>query len=90
MPEPRNLKINPAIYGAISASEDLEENRDTFAWVSQKLINSGQCRISDFRDIGGWWRSAEHNPEPIYYTYCGGASNSDRIFVDTRTGEIFK
>lgn len=88
---PRNkVRVNSAVFEAISASEDLEQHRDTFAQASQRLINSGQCKLSDFRDIGGWWRSASHNPEPVYYTYCGGAGNNDRIYVDTTTGETFK
>ena len=89
-PAAERLKVNPAVYDAISASEDLEQLRDIFAQASQRLINNRRCKLSDFRDIGGWWRSAEHNPEPIYYTYCGGATNSDRVYVDTRTGEIFQ
>ena len=85
-----NIKVSSAVVEAIQASEDLEEFQDTFARASQRLVNSGQCTLSDFRDIGGWWKSAAHNPGAVYYTYCGGASNNDRIFIDTTTGETFR
>ena len=85
-----NIKVSSAVIDAIKASEDLDEFQEIFARASQRLVNSGQCVLSDFRDIGGWWRSAAHNSGSVYYTYCGGASNNDRIYLDTNTGETFK
>jgi hypothetical protein len=84
------IDVDSPVYQAIQASDDLAEHQGTFVQVSEKLVDAGQCKLSDFRDIGGWWRSAAHNPEPVYYTYCGGASNEDRIYVNTATGEVFR
>jgi len=91
MPPPgEKIVVSAPILEAIKSSDDLPKYQATFAWVSTKLVDSGTCKISDFRDIGGWWRSADHKPRPVYYTYCGGGSNSDRIYVDTTTGVTFR
>ncbi len=89
-PTPKKIDGNSSIVWAIGASDDLAKHQDTFVRVSKILVDSGECKLSDFRDIGGWWRSAAHKPRPIYYTYCGGASNSHRIYVDTTTEQTFK
>jgi hypothetical protein len=86
----QQVDANSPIARAIEASDDLEKHLNTFVWVSQKLVDAGECELSDFRDIGGWWRSAAHKPRSIYYTYCGGATNSHRIYVDTSTGQTFR
>ncbi len=91
MPPPgEEIIVSAPILDAIKSSDDLPRYEATFAWVSAKLVDTGTCKISDFRDIGGWWRSADHKPRPIYYTYCGGGSNSDRIYMDTTTGKTFR
>ena len=82
--------VNPAIARAIKSSDDLEKYQNRFMVVSDKLINSGTCKLSDFEDIGGWWRSPEHQPRPVYYTYCGGGSNSDRIYFNATTRKVFR
>lgn len=89
-PAPVKIDPNSPIARAIEASDDLDKHQHTFVWVSEKLIDSGECMLSDFRDIGGWWRSAAHKPRPIYYTYCGGATNSHRIYVNITTGQTFR
>jgi hypothetical protein len=89
-PAPKKTDVNSSIAWAIEASDDLAKHQDTFVRVSKVLVDSGECKLSEFRDIGGWWRSAAHKSRPIYYTYCGGASNSHRIYVDIATGETFR
>ena len=89
-PPGEEIIVSASILEAISSSDDLPKYQSTFAWVSARLVDTGTCKVSDFRDIGGWWRSTDHKPRPVYYTYCGGGSNSNRIFVDTSTGETFR
>lgn len=89
-PPGEKIIVTASLLDAIKSSDDLPKYESTFAWVSTRLVDSGTCKLSDFRDIGGWWRSASHKPRPVYYTYCGGGSNSDRIYVDTTTGETFR
>ena len=84
-------KVDPAspVYQAISGSDDLEKHQHIFVAVSKKLVEAGECKLSDFKDIGGWWRSPAHKARPIYYTYCGGAGNNHRVYVDIETGHTF-
>ncbi len=82
--------VNPAIAKAIKSSDDLEKYQNRFMVVSEKLINAGTCKLSDFEDIGGWWRSPDHKPRLVYYTYCGGGANSDRIYFNAATREVFR
>ena len=83
--------VNSPIVEAIKSSDDLAKFQDTFVSVSEKLVNSGECKLSDFEDIGGWWRSAEHKQAGlIYYTFCGDAGNNHRIYVNTATGKTFR
>lgn len=84
------VDVTSPVYQAIKSSDDLDRHQGVFVMVSSKLVAAGQCKLSDFHDIGGWWRSAEHHPRPVYYTYCGGATNEHRIFVDTATGQLFR
>jgi uncharacterized protein YgiM (DUF1202 family) len=89
---PANMKViaSAPIVEAIKSSDDLVMHQDTFVWVSDKLVKAGECKLSDFEDIGGWWRSVDHKPRPVYYTYCGGAVNNHRVYVNTATGETFR
>jgi hypothetical protein len=89
---PVRVQVDPnsPVYDAIRASDDLAKYQGTFVAVSEELVDVGACELSDFRDIGGWWRSAAHKPEPVYYTYCGGGSNNHRIYVNADTGYVFR
>lgn len=84
------VDVDSPVYQAIAASDDLARHQGIFVQVSEQLVNAGECKLSDFRDIGGWWRSAAHQPEPVYYTYCGGASNENRIYLNAFTGQTFR
>ena len=86
----QRIDVNSPIALAIKASEDLARYMGTFVSVSGKLIDAGECQLSDFEDIGGWWKSVDHQPRPIYYTYCGGAINNHRVYVNTATGTTFR
>jgi len=86
----QRVDVNSPIALAIKASEDLARYMGTFVSVSGKLIDAGECQLSDFEDIGGWWKSVDHQPRPIYYTYCGGGSSNHRVFVNVSTGRVFR
>ena len=89
-PTVKKATANSPIVNAIKSSDDLAMHQDFFAWVSEELIISGECKLSDFEDIGGWWRSVDHKPRPVYYTYCGGAIDNHRVYVNTATGITFR
>jgi len=86
----KKVIVSTPIVEAIRSSDDLAMHLETFVGVSEKLVNSGECVLSDFEDIGGWWRSVAHKPRPVYYTYCGGGVDNHRIFVNAATGETFR
>ena len=89
-PTGKKATANSPIVNAIKSSDDLAMHQDFFVRVSEELIHSGECKLSDFEDIGGWWRSVDHKPRPVYYTYCGGSINNHRVYVNTATGTTFR
>jgi hypothetical protein len=72
----------------VAGSDDFKNYRAEFVAAAQSLIRSGQCDESDFREWGGWMRSSNHRSRPIYFIYCGGATVSNRLYLDVETGEI--
>lgn len=81
---------NSLIEDAIKSSDDLSTYQDVFISASEKLINSGKCSLSEFKEMGGWVRSQNYKSKPIYCTYCGGMHRNNRIYVDVVSGETFK
>ena len=83
-PDPAEALI--LIYG----SDDFLKYRTAFAQAAQSLISSGQCREADFREWGGWIKSIANYPDqPIYFTYCGGSTLFDRLYLNAETGEVW-
>lgn len=40
--------------------------------------------------MGGWVKSSNHRNQPIYFTYCGGSTVANRLYLNAETGEIFR
>lgn len=74
----------------IAESDDFAQHRAAFVRASNTLIAEGRCRRADFAEMGGWWKSSNHRDEPIYFTYCGGMTTANRIYLDARSGRIFQ
>jgi hypothetical protein len=81
---------NSPVAKAIKSSDDFLKYQSVFVSVSEQLIKIGKCSLGDFRETGGWWRSTNHKPKPIYFTYCGGMTKSNRIYLNAATGETFR
>jgi SH3 domain-containing protein len=81
---------NSPIAVAIKSSDDFSKYRGVFVTASEQLIKSGTCNLGDFQEMGGWWRSTSSKPEPVYFTYCGGMTKSNRVYVNTSTGDTFR
>ena len=79
-----------SIATAIKLSDDFSKYQNVFVSASKKLINKGDCKLADFKKLGGWWRSLSHKPDPVYVTYCGGATKIHRIYLNVVTGATFK
>jgi len=50
---------NSAIEQALKDSDQYEEHKDRFIAATEELMTSGQCKLRDFIDQGGWVRSTQ-------------------------------
>lgn len=74
----------------VAGSDDFARYRTAFAQAAQSLIADRRCTERDFRDMGGWVKSSNHRNQPIYFTYCGGSTVANRLYLNAETGEIFR
>jgi hypothetical protein len=74
----------------ISGSDDYRIHKDVFARAAADLIASGRCSRADFEETGGWVKSMNHRSKPVYFTYCGGMSIPNRLYLDASTGKVFR
>lgn len=79
-----------AAEGAIQSSDDFQLHKGGFLKATSTLIDNGTCTLADFREMGGWVRSQSHKPKPVYFTYCGGMTVSNRIYLDVSNGKVFR
>ena len=76
---------------ALKYSSDLIHHRDEFTLASQSLIDEGVCELKDFHNSGGWIKATGANQdEPVYFTYCGGFTLSNRWYVNVESGRIYQ
>lgn len=73
----------------VAQSDDFTQYRETFTKAARQLISGGRCTAADFREMGGWLKSTTERDRPIYFTYCGGMTTSNRLYLNAATGEIF-
>lgn len=71
---------------ALAKSDDFDRYHAEFELASAELIRTGACRASDFIEIGGWVRSI--NKQNTYFSYCGGFTADNRVYLDVKTGEV--
>lgn len=75
----------------VAQSQDFTKHRAAFVKAAKELIDDGRCTPRDFEKIGGWRKSAvNYRDEPVYFTYCGGMTISNRIYLNAETGRIFQ
>lgn len=75
------------VWPLIAQSDDIEQRRELLTTAAIKLIDEGRCTPADFTEVGGFVRSTNH-PGGVYFTYCGGMTLADRVYVDIR-GDIY-
>jgi uncharacterized protein YgiM (DUF1202 family) len=88
--EEKVADLNSPVAKVIKSSDDFSKYQSIFVSASDKLIKSGKCRLGDFKEMGGWWRSTNHKPKPVYFTYCGGMTKNNRIYLNAATGKTFR
>ena len=82
---PFSLPATP-LAKAIKGSDDFHKYRSEFFTAAKKLISQRRCSLADFKEMGGWMRSTSR--KSTYFTYCGGMSNINRIYLDITTGQL--
>lgn len=87
---PDPVSAATGIAALVSASDGFRRHRDAFVKATGMLIKQGRCTASDFKEMGGWLKSTNHKKSTVYFTYCGGFRNDNRIYLDVSDGRVFK
>ncbi|AXB34105.1 SH3 domain-containing protein [Vibrio campbellii] len=75
--------------GYLQKSDDLKTHLDMFRSKTQQLLDDETCDPSDFEELGGWVRSVTYKKRNVYFIYCGGLEQENKIYLDVDKGEIF-
>ncbi|MGR5133734.1 SH3 domain-containing protein [Vibrio alfacsensis] len=75
--------------GYLQKSDDLKAHLDVFRNKTQQLLDDQACFPSDFEELGGWVRSVTYKQGNVYFIYCGGLEQENKIYLDVDTGKIF-
>ncbi|EMP4376715.1 SH3 domain-containing protein [Vibrio parahaemolyticus] len=75
--------------GYLQKSDDLKEHLDMFRNKTQQLLKDETCDPSDFEELGGWVRSVTFKKRNVYFIYCGGLEQENKIYLDVDKGELF-
>lgn len=52
----------------------------------RQLITDGICTEGDFQEMGGWMASTSQG-SGMYFTYCGGMTLSNKVYLDAKSGK---
>lgn len=80
-----SYKKNTKLTKAISGSDNYKKFSKTFQSVSQKLIENGTCKVSDFSKTRGW---IDISRDDLYFAYCGGFSKKNKIYLNVKSGVL--
>lgn len=78
------------IQEAIAKSDDYSQYGAEFTEAAKTLLTSRRCGRFELKEHGGFVRSPTYKDRPVYFTYCGGSTVVNRIYLDVSTGELFK
>ncbi|WP_428774442.1 hypothetical protein [Vibrio sp.] len=73
----------------IEKSDDFKRFFDVFVEQSDLLLKQEICKPEDFEETGGWVRSVRYKDRDVYFVYCGGLKQSNKVYLDVRSGEVF-
>ena len=75
----------------VKNSDDYARYSSAFVGATRDLIDKRRCKPADFKEMGGWLKSTTtYKNQPVYFTYCGGMTVKNRIYLDASSGRIFK
>lgn len=73
----------------IEKSDDFKQHFEMFVKKTDELLKENTCVPEDFEETSGWIRSLTFEQRDVYFVYCGGIKQADKIYLDVQTGEIF-
>lgn len=79
---------NEILTAFIENSDDFKEHQEMFLAKTDELLKEGTCKPFDFEELGGWVRSVRFG-EDVYFVYCGGLNQANKIYLNIQTGKIF-
>ncbi len=82
----KNVSAN---YSLVRGSDDFIQYKDAFLKATESLIENNQCTSSDFEEMGGWIKSMQEKDKPVYFTYCGGITLQNKIYLNAATSRIY-
>lgn len=77
------------ISGYIENSDDFKQYFDVLIESTDKLLKEGTCTPEDFEETSGWMRSVTFSERDVYFVYCGGLKQANKIYLDVQTKETF-
>ncbi|MDP5253240.1 MULTISPECIES: hypothetical protein [unclassified Vibrio] len=81
---------NEILDGYVQNSDDFLLYQDIFRTQTETLLQEKKCVPEDFHQLGGWVRSVTFAQQPIYFVYCGGLNQADKIYLNVDSGELFQ
>ncbi|UUM32746.1 hypothetical protein [Vibrio japonicus] len=77
------------ISSYIESSDDFKQHFESFIWKTEELLRDKTCTPEDFEETKGWMRSVTFSERDVYFVYCGGLKQANKIYLDVQTGETF-
>ncbi|WP_246335796.1 hypothetical protein [Vibrio marinisediminis] len=76
------------ISSYVEGSDDFKQYFDVFIQTTDDLIKEGICLPPDFEELKGWVKSVKYEQD-VYFVYCGGLKQANKIYLNVQTGNIF-
>ena len=73
----------------IAESDDLPLFEEIFIEKTEQLLTDGSCSPTDFKELGGWMRSVRYQDRDVYFVYCGGFNQTNKIYLNVQNGHVF-
>ena len=70
----------------LTGSDNYRTHNVAFCKASAELIQSGQCSADNLQEWG--WSMSTQRGKDIYFTYCGEANVSNRLYLNVKNGLI--
>lgn len=73
----------------IENSDDFKQHFEMFVKKTDQLLKEKTCTPEDFEETKGWVRSLMFKERDVYFVYCGGLKQANKIYLDVQSGELF-